>query len=321
MRRTLFRCTFLCAALLLFAPARAGEITETLDTVWEVFWQQQGYLQSVSKWREPIRVSVSGTGSQRHRPFVLAQLGRVARSAGIELAEAPADGPAANFEVEIVADDLTRVGFYFACRTLRTPRVGAIQRVKITAEERALRRCMLHEAMHAVGMPGHPRGGSILSYYRGSDELTSTDKFLLKVWYSDELKPGMYALPALAVFAQALVQSVPVGGAARSRAGRGAVPAPGARAARVDRGRQGRAAADPVPIVHLDPGRPRTRPPPGAARARSCYAGRSMSFATRSRSACSPNETSWIAPFTKKVGVPRTPLFSPPSICSRTRCR
>jgi hypothetical protein len=205
-----------------FAPARAGEITETLNTVWEVFWQQQGYLQSVSKWREPIRVSVSGTGSRRHRPFVLAQLGRVARSAGIELAEAQPDGPPANFEVEIVADDLTRVGFYFACRTLRTPRIGAaIQRVKITTEERALHRCMLHEAMHAVGMPGHPRGGSILSYYRGSDELTSTDEFLLKVWYSDEVKPGMYALPALAVFAQALVRSVPVG-AARLEAERAA---------------------------------------------------------------------------------------------------
>ena len=202
---------FLCAALLLLAPAHAGETAETLNTVWEVFWQQQGYLQSVSKWSEPIRVSVSGMGAQRHRPFVLAQLGRVARTAGIELAEAQPDGRPANFEVEILADDLTRVGFYFACRTLRTPGGGVIRRVKITAEERALRRCMLHEAMHAVGMPGHPRGGSILSYYRGSDELTATDELLLKLWYSDELKPGMYALPALAVFARALVQSVPAG--------------------------------------------------------------------------------------------------------------
>jgi len=215
MRRALFRRTFLCAALLAFAPARADEITETLNTVWEVFWQQQGYLQSVSKWGEPIRVGVSGAGYQRHRPFVLAQLGRVARGAGLELAEAQPDGPPANFEVEIVADDLTRVGFYFACRTLRTPRAGAIQRVKITAEERALQRCMLHEAMHALGMPGHPRGGSILSYYRNSDELTATDELLLKLWYSDEVKPGMYALPALAVFARALVQSVPEGEARR----------------------------------------------------------------------------------------------------------
>jgi hypothetical protein len=236
-----------------FIPhGNASELDETLNIAWEALWQQQGYVQPVSKWRDPIRVSVSGTGAQRHRPFVLAELGRVARSAGIELAEARADGPAANFEVEIVPDDLTRVGFYFACRTLRTPVVGVIQRVKITAEERSLAGCLLHEAMHAMGIPGHPRGGSILSYYRGSSALTANDEFMLKAWYSDEMKPGMPALAALAV------------------ADRGAVPAPGARATRGGRGGQWRAAADPVSVVDLDTGRACARPRAGAARARSC---------------------------------------------------
>jgi hypothetical protein len=205
------RAILLLAALLVFTPAGAADVAETLNVVWEVLWQQQGYLQPVSKWRDPIRVSVSGTGALRHRPLVLAQLGRVARSAGIELAESQPDGPPANFEVEIVADDLTRVGFYFACRTLRTPQVGVIRRVKITAEERALGRCMLHEAMHAMGFAGHPRGGSILSYYRSSDELTPADELLLKAWYSDEIKPGMSALPVLAVFARRLVDAAPAG--------------------------------------------------------------------------------------------------------------
>jgi hypothetical protein len=203
------------AVALALSPVRAhagdAEITETLNVVWEVFWQQQGYMQSISKWREPIRVSVSGTSAARHRPFVLAELRRVARSAGIDLAEADGSGAPANLEVEIVPDDLTRVGFYFACRTARTPFVGVIRRVKITAEERSLRRCFLHETMHAMGMAGHPRGGSILSYYRGSSELTPTDEFMLKVWYSDEVMPGMYPLPALSIFARQLVESVPEG--------------------------------------------------------------------------------------------------------------
>ena len=205
------RALFLCATVLVLAPARAGEVTEALNIAWEVLWQQQGYVQSVSKWRDPVRVAVSGSGALRHRPFVLAELGRVARSAGIDLAEAAPDGPAANFEVEILADDLTRVGFYFACRTLRTPVVGVIRRVKITAEERSLRGCLLHEAMHAMGMPGHPRGGSILSYYRGSSRLTANDEFLLRAWYSDEMKPGMSALAALAVLARRLVEAAPEG--------------------------------------------------------------------------------------------------------------
>ena len=205
------RAFLLFAALLVFMPAAAADVTETLNVVWEVLWQQQGYLQPVSKWRDPIRVSVSGASAARHRPFVLAQLGRVARSAGIELAEAQPDGAPANFEVEILADDLTRVGFYFACRTQRTPGVGVIRRVKIMAEERALRRCMLHEAMHAMGIVGHPRGRSILSYYRSSDELTAADELLLTAWYSDEIKPGMYALTVLAVFARRLVEAAPEG--------------------------------------------------------------------------------------------------------------
>src|SRR5205807_7649647 len=42
---------------------------------------------------------------------------------------------------------------------------------------------------------------------------------------------------------------------------------------------------------------------------------------TFSNSACRPNETSCTVPLRKNVGVARTPLRSPPSICSRTRCR
>ena len=192
------------------AFAGPAEITETLDVVWEVFWQQQGYVQPVSKWRDPIRVSLSGAAFERHKPFALGELRKAVRAAGLELTEADPAGAPANFEVELVPDDLTRVGFYFACRTVRTATAGVIRRAKIIAEERSLGGCMLHEAMHALGMPGHPRGGSILSYYRGSSGLTPTDEFLLKVWYSDEVTPGMSPLAALAVFAHRLVEVLPM---------------------------------------------------------------------------------------------------------------
>ena len=45
------------------------------------------------------------------------------------------------------------------------------------------------------------------------------------------------------------------------------------------------------------------------------------SASTASNSDCRPNETSWMTLLMKNVGVARTPLRSPPSICSRTRCR
>jgi len=64
-------------ALCLASPrafAGPAEITETLSVVWEVFWQQQGYVQPVSKWRDPIRISFSGVAFERHKPFALGEL-------------------------------------------------------------------------------------------------------------------------------------------------------------------------------------------------------------------------------------------------------
>ena len=40
-----------------------------------------------------------------------------------------------------------------------------------------------------------------------------------------------------------------------------------------------------------------------------------------SNSTLGPNDASWMRPFTKKPGVPRTWLRRPPSMCSRTRWR
>jgi hypothetical protein len=194
------------------AEARADprELRETLGVVWEVFWQQQGYLQYVSKWTGPIRVKFSGPSSPAQRKYALETLQRVARVGGIEVSEASdATGPA-NLELEIVRD-FPRAGFYMACRAFRTPPNGVIRHAKISVDESSLRRCLLHEAMHAMGLPGHPRAGSILSYYRDSEQLTATDEFMLKVWYTEEVKPGMLPLPALRIFARRLVEALPAG--------------------------------------------------------------------------------------------------------------
>src|SRR5260221_7974217 len=42
---------------------------------------------------------------------------------------------------------------------------------------------------------------------------------------------------------------------------------------------------------------------------------------TPSARCCRPKETSWILPLMKNVGVARTPLRFPPSMCSRMRCK
>lgn len=211
---------FLAIALALPAqPGRAADaadVTELLGIAWESFWQQTGYPRNVFKWRTPIRVRFLGDTADRHREFALRQLQSVAAVAGIEIAEAAADGAGANLEVEFFSN-LNSLPETQPCHTNITARNGIIQRAKISANDMSVWRCMLHETMHAMGIPGHPNRNSALTYFGGSRNLTAADLLILQSVYSGEVEPGMYPFPALAVVARRLVESV-APGADRSEA-------------------------------------------------------------------------------------------------------
>jgi hypothetical protein len=181
--------------------ARADDDSYFLRFAWESFWQQGGYPRPVAKWREPIRVKFSGASIDRHKTFAMGDLAEVAEVAGISISEAAADDASANMVVEVMAtaDALPRNQ---PCQTRVTTRNGAIARVHIQATESALRRCMLHEAMHAMGVPGHPLANSVLTYFGRSGRLNEIDKRLLRLIYSEALQPNMSPFAALAVIAR-----------------------------------------------------------------------------------------------------------------------
>lgn len=188
------------------SSADAGEVTEILGVVWESFWQQSGYPRNVFKWRDPIRVKFSGDTADRNREFAMRQLQSVAQVAGIEIAEAAADGAGANLEVEFF-DNLKSLPANQPCDTSLIFRNGIIQRAKIRANDGNVWRCLLHEGMHAMGIPGHPYRQSVLTYFARGDKLTETDRLILKTVYSNEVEPGMYPLPALVIIARRLVET------------------------------------------------------------------------------------------------------------------
>jgi len=71
-------------------------------------------------------------------------------------------------------------------------------------------RCAYHEAMHMMGVRGHPAGKTVLSYFPWKvDALMPLDKVMLRAWYSPRMVAGMTPFEALPVLADELISTLP----------------------------------------------------------------------------------------------------------------
>lgn len=190
--------------------ARADALTDRFNTVWESLWFQGGTPLRVERWGEVIRVRVRGLNVPAHRERVIKGLRTVADVAGVKVVDVSDSVDAeerANLDIELVgprdlADNL-------ACNVRR----GKVQNAIILKMEMKMRahlvyHCVLHEAMHAMGISGHPSGDTMLSYfYQRVDAITDMDRLMLRAWYSPEMKPGMTPLEAVVVLTNAVVKT------------------------------------------------------------------------------------------------------------------
>jgi hypothetical protein len=71
-------------------------------------------------------------------------------------------------------------------------------------------RCAYHEAMHVMGVRGHPAGQTVLSYFPWKiDGLLPLDRVMLRAWYSPRMAGGMTPFEALPVLADELIATLP----------------------------------------------------------------------------------------------------------------
>src|SRR5205085_3311281 len=136
-----------------------------------------------------IRVKFTGASVQRHSAFAMQQLKQVTDIAGVPITQVAVDDATANVEVEFVSTS-EPLPDRQPCVTNTTARNGVIRKARIRANELSVWRCMLHESMHLMGIPGHPMRDSILTYFGRSGRLTDIDTLLLRTIYSEEVKPG-----------------------------------------------------------------------------------------------------------------------------------
>ncbi|MDQ6882234.1 MAG: SEL1-like repeat protein [Pseudomonadota bacterium] len=124
-----------------------------------------------------------------------------------------------NLDVEILPDN--KLDDNQPCATfLDFKAENRIESATIQMRGKDAWRCAYHEAMHAMGLRGHPAGKTVLSYFPWRvDGLLPLDRVMLRAWYSRKMVGGMTPFEALPVLADELVAiSADKAAAAESRA-------------------------------------------------------------------------------------------------------
>lgn len=200
----------LCLGTWFSGAAHADEVERGLGTLWEVLWHQSGTPTRVVRWEGEIRVRIHGVNAAAHREHTLGALRAVTAEAGLKLtdvSESPEAASLANLHVEVVPDN--KLDDNQPCATyLDFKTEDRIDAATIQMRGRDAWRCAYHEAMHAMGLRGHPAGRTVLSYFPWRvDGLLPLDRVMLRAWYSPRMAGGMTPFEALPVLADELVAS------------------------------------------------------------------------------------------------------------------
>jgi hypothetical protein len=192
--------------------ALADEFDQGLATLWEVLWHQSGTPTRIVRWENDIRVRFRGLAVEKHREHMLGALRAVTAEAHIKLIDVtdlPEAEQAANLSVEILADN--QLEDNQPCVTYLDFRSeNRIDMATMQVRSRDAWRCAYHEAMHVMGVRGHPAGQTVLSYFPWKiDGLLPLDRVMLRAWYSPRMVGGMTPFEALPVLADELMATVP----------------------------------------------------------------------------------------------------------------
>jgi hypothetical protein len=211
VKSRMFSALLLAAALMAPGMTRADEaLDHGLSTMWEALWHQSGTPTRLVRWEGDIYMRLAGIDVATHRETVLQAMTAVTQQAGIRLFDVT-DRPdvPANLSIDITAN--TALEDNQPCVTVLNFRNEVrIDGATVQMRSKDAWRCAHHEAMHVMGVRGHPAGHTVLSYFPSKvDELLPLDKTMLKAWYSPRMRGGMTPFEAMAVMADELVATQP----------------------------------------------------------------------------------------------------------------
>jgi hypothetical protein len=194
------------------AQTQSSEFDEGMQTMWEVLWHQSGTPTRLVRWEQDIKVRIFGVHLAAHKAWALQALRDVAAEAGVKVIDVsgqPDAAQVANVSIEItpnnMLEDVQPCVTYLNFRTETKIDSAAMQ-----VRDRDAWRCAYHEAMHVMGVRGHPAGKTVLSYFPVKvDGLLPLDKVMLHAWYSPKMRGGMTPFEAMPVLGEELAKTMP----------------------------------------------------------------------------------------------------------------
>jgi len=194
------------------AAGPAEDFEQGMGTMWEVLWHQSGTPTRLVRWEQEIRVRITGVNLAAHKEHTLRAMRDVGAEAGIKVVDVSDQRDAAqtaNLSIEITPNSMlednqpcvTYLNFLTETR---------IESAAVQMRSKDAWRCAYHEAMHVMGVRGHPAGKTVLSYFPTKvDGLMPLDRVMLRAWYSPRMRGGMTPFEVLPVMADELVNSMP----------------------------------------------------------------------------------------------------------------
>ncbi len=212
MRKSWWVALWAVAALYPAAAGPSDAFERDLGTLWEVLWHQSGTATRLVRWEQDIRVRIHGVHLAGHKAHQLRALRDAGNEAGIQVidvSDAPDAARLANLSIEITPDSLLEANQ--PCVTsLSFTAETRIESAAVRMRSRDAWRCAYHEAMHVMGVRGHPGGRTVLSYFPARvDGLLPLDKVMLRGWYSQRMRGGMTPFEVLPILADTLVATLP----------------------------------------------------------------------------------------------------------------
>ena len=202
----------MAAAVISPAHAQADEFEQGLGTMWEVLWHQSGTPTRLVRWEQEMRVRIFGVNLATHKQHTLKAMADVAAEAGlrvVDVSDRPDAAQVANVSIEITPDTMLEENQ--PCVTfLNFQTETRIDSAAMQMRNRDAWRCAYHEAMHVMGVRGHPGGKTVLSYFPTKvDGLLPRDGAMLRAWYSPRIRGGMTPFEVLPILADELVALMP----------------------------------------------------------------------------------------------------------------